>query len=455
MRITQQTPASEIREKAIQLYHIRLGVVSGLMIIFFLVAWIGGFKSYESIIPLFALALVEIIFNCPYRFYFTNSEKSFQFLAASVMTDFVIETLAIHLTGGIDAMFFSAIYLVSILYCALNLPTFFNFLMATLASLFYAGIIAAEYYQVIPHRPTFGLNLSGMQQLAVVVSHIAFFYLIAIFSGYLSGALIDREQRLSALFGQLREAHQKIRYAHRLKSEFIAHMTHELRNPLNTVIGFCDLLREPDIGPLNEKQAEYIGDIRRSGNHLLELINEVLDMSKLEARRMHMEWSDVDLGEMVRSSVDLFFEEAFRRQIQLTAEFDPAVRFTVRGDARKIRQIIYNLLSNALKFTPREGKVSVRLERLDSSVRITVRDSGCGISPEGLKIIFEPYEQAESGKSESQSGTGLGLAITKRFVDMHQGRIEVRSKECEGTQFKVTLPVNLAKAELEEKGEAA
>ncbi len=152
MRITEQTSVREIRGKAIRLYRIRLGAVFGLIAAFALAAKIAEF--HVNLWPLIILGVGEIIFNYPYAIFFRDSESGFKFLAASIMTDFAVETLAVHLVGGIDAMFFSAIYLLSIMYCALNLPSVFNFLMATLASIFYGGLIAAEYFDVIPHRPT-------------------------------------------------------------------------------------------------------------------------------------------------------------------------------------------------------------------------------------------------------------------------------------------------------------
>jgi len=446
MRISEKTAVREIRVKAKQLYFIRVGAVVGLVLTFFVASLIGDFKGQMG--ALLILAAVELIFNFPYPFFLRNSDEAFKFLAASVMIDFAVETLAIHFVGGIDAMFFSAIYLLSILYCALNLPALFNFLMATLASLFYAGLIAGEYYDVIPHRPTIGLELSGVEQVAVVISHVAFFYLVAIFARYLVNALIDKEQRLLALFRQLREANQKIKYAHRMKSEFIAHMSHELRSPLNSIIGLSGLLKEPEIGSINEKQKEFLEHIETNGKHLLELINDVLDISKLEAKKTQMDWTEVNLGEICRASIDLFYEDALRRQVRLEFENVIDTGYKIQADTRKMRQILYNLLSNAIKFTPADGKVTIRLDKGPDTMTITVSDTGIGIAPEDQKKIFEPYEQVTHSQSSEMMGTGLGLAITQRFVEMHFANIHVESQPGQGTRFILTFPLNIPRSKL-------
>lgn len=442
MRITEKTPAREIHQRALRLYWMRLGAVACLLVAYVLAAKVGGFET--PLLPLYILAACEIVFNFPYPFYFCTSENGFKYLAASVMSDFMVETLVLHFIGGVDAMFFSAIYLLSILYCALNLPSIFNFLMATLASFLYAGLIAAEYYGIIPHVSTVGLTLTGFQQMAMVISHVAFFYLIALFARFLTDALIEKEKRMAQLVNDLREANQRIKYAHRLKAEFIAHLSHELRAPLNNILGFVNLLKQDEVGVMNDKQRNGVSAIERSGKHLLELINDVLDISKLEAKKSRMDWTDADLVDIVCQMCDVFHEEAMRKQIRLKMENKTGGTLLFQMDVRKVRQILYNLLSNAIKFTPIEGEVTVHLEKTPQGMVMSVCDSGIGIAAEDQARIFDAYEQVGCHRFPEMNGTGLGLSITKQFVEMHDGKIEVQSQANRGSKFKVTFPAKLA-----------
>ncbi len=223
------------------------------------------------------------------------------------------------------------------------------------------------------------------------------------------------------------------------KSKFLASMSHELRTPLNAIIGFSQVLREAMFGEINPKQQEYLDDILTSANHLLALINDVLDLSKVEAGQVELQIAPFSLRETLERSVVMVRERAIENGVRI--EYVPADGLDlVSGDERRIRQVIVNLLSNAVKFTPSGGAVDMRATRANGEVRIFVVDTGPGIAPEDHARIFEEFQQTEAGLQQRE-GTGLGLALSKRLVELHGGRIWVNSEPGKGSTFAFTLPV--------------
>jgi signal transduction histidine kinase len=219
-------------------------------------------------------------------------------------------------------------------------------------------------------------------------------------------------------------------------------MSHELRTPLNAIIGFSEVLTERMFGELNEKQDEYLKDIYASGTHLLSLINDILDLSKIEAGRMELELSDFDLPTALDNALTLIRERAGRRSITLQTSVDEQLG-EVRADERKIRQVVLNLLSNAIKFTPEGGRIDVRAVPVDESVEVSVTDTGVGIAPEDQAAIFEEFRQVGTAEKKAE-GTGLGLALCRKFVELHGGRIWVKSQVGAGSTFTFTIPVRRA-----------
>ena len=242
------------------------------------------------------------------------------------------------------------------------------------------------------------------------------------------------------LFSELEDKSRELEAASRHKSEFLANMSHELRTPLNAIIGFSEVLGERMFGELNDKQAEYIQDILSSGRHLLALINDILDLSKVEAGRMELELSRFDLPAAIGSAVILVRERATRHGLGLDVSVDDRLGPFV-GDERKIRQVLLNLLSNAVKFTPEGGRVAVRAVPADGAVEISVSDTGIGIAPEDQEAIFQEFRQVGTDYARKREGTGLGLALARRFVDLHGGRIWVKSRLGDGSTFTFNLPV--------------
>ena len=237
---------------------------------------------------------------------------------------------------------------------------------------------------------------------------------------------------------ELRRLYGELETTSRHKSEFLANMSHELRTPLNAILGFTQVLRAEMFGPVNKKQAEYLDDMHSSGQHLLSLINDVLDLARVEAGQVELEIAPFSLREALESGVVMVRERAVVGGVKVELAADPQVD-VVRGDERRIRQVIFNLLSNAVKFTPSGGAVCVTTARTDAEIQISVADTGPGIAAEDRERIFGEFQQGEAAVRQRE-GTGLGLALSKRLVELHGGRIWVDSDVGEGSTFVFTLP---------------
>jgi signal transduction histidine kinase len=243
------------------------------------------------------------------------------------------------------------------------------------------------------------------------------------------------------LFREIEDKSRQLEAANRHKDEFLASMSHELRTPLNAVIGFSEVLLEKMFGDVNEKQEEYLSDILASGRHLLSLINDILDLAKIEAGRMDLDVEDFDVAEAVTNAVVLVRERATRKSLVLATSLEAGLG-SAQGDQRKVKQVLLNLLSNAVKFTPEGGHVEVRAQRLNGQIEIAVTDTGIGIAEEDLDAVFEEFRQVGTDYSKKHEGTGLGLTLSKKFVELHGGRIWVKSQLGQGSTFTFTIPVN-------------
>jgi signal transduction histidine kinase len=242
------------------------------------------------------------------------------------------------------------------------------------------------------------------------------------------------------LFKEIQEKSAQLEIANKHKSDFLANMSHELRTPLNAIIGFSEVLIDKMFGEVNEKQADYLKDIHESGKHLLSLINDILDLSKIEAGRMDLDLATFHLPTALSNAMTLIRERAQRHSIQLGLDVDPHLG-EFQADERKVKQILLNLLSNAVKFTPDGGRVDV-IARMDTTqVAIAVRDTGIGIAPEDHAAVFEEFKQVGRDYTRKAEGTGLGLALTKRFVELHGGEISLASAPGKGSTFTITLPI--------------
>ena len=274
------------------------------------------------------------------------------------------------------------------------------------------------------------------------------------------------------LFEQrLQQKNVELEEASRMKSEFLANMSHELRTPLNAIIGFSEVLVDGLVGEMTDQQRGFLTDIFSSGKHLLSLINDILDLSKIEAGKMTLDLEPVQVSSLFANSLSIIREKAAARHINLAMDA-PEELGSIRSDARKVKQIVYNLLSNAVKFTSERGEVTLRAERVpraevgrlsESSMgrsfpladsefteflKITVTDSGMGISPDGLELLYKPFSQIDSGLARKFEGTGLGLAMVKLLADLHAGAVAVESEVGKGSRFTVWLPFRPAEGKM-------
>ena len=240
------------------------------------------------------------------------------------------------------------------------------------------------------------------------------------------------------LFNEIQETSRQLQVASQHKSEFLANMSHELRTPLNAVIGFSEALQERMFGELNEKQAEYIDDIHGSGKHLLSLINDILDLSKVEAGRMELDISTFSVPMAIDNALTLVKERAGRHGIALECAIEPALG-DIDADERKFKQILLNLLSNAVKFTPEGGRISVAASPIAGGVEVSVSDTGIGIAPQDCEAVFEEFRQVGQQSNAKAEGTGLGLALARKFVELHGGKIGVTSEVGKGSKFTFSL----------------
>jgi len=270
----------------------------------------------------------------------------------------------------------------------------------------------------------------------------------------------------------LQQKNAELEDASRMKSEFLANMSHELRTPLNAIIGFSEILRDGLVGAMTDKQRNFTGDILRSGQHLLSLINDILDLSKVEAGKMLLDLDPVEVSSLFVNSLTIVREKAATRHIRLALEAEDGLG-SMMVDARKVKQIVYNLLSNAVKFTPDGGQVTLRAAKVPHAcvgqreehgpgsgrafmpsentfaefLEISVTDSGIGIAAEDLEHLFKPFSQIDSGLARRFDGTGLGLAMVKLLADLHGGSVAVESEVGAGSRFTVWLPLRRMEAE--------
>lgn len=246
-------------------------------------------------------------------------------------------------------------------------------------------------------------------------------------------------QRALAIASQLRKEAEAASAA---KSEFLANMSHELRTPLNSIIGFSELLADRWAGKLNGKQLEYVGYIFSSGHHLLQLINDILDLSKVEAGKMDLRIASVIIEDLLENCLAMISEKAIKHGFKVQSQVhENLLHAQIRADEVKLKQIVVNLLSNAMKFTPDCGTIRLEARKRETELHVTVSDTGIGIKPEDHERIFEAFEQVDSSYSRQQEGTGLGLALTRRLVELHGGRIWVQSEgEDKGSTFTFAIP---------------
>jgi len=256
----------------------------------------------------------------------------------------------------------------------------------------------------------------------------------------LNGMAASLHDLITGLEEKVAQRTRELELASKHKNEFLANMSHELRTPLNAIVGFSQVMKQKLFGEVNEKQEEYLDDILSSADHLLSLINDILDLSKVEAGQVELEVGTFSLREALERGIVMVREKATKDGVAMKLELDSSVDL-IDGDERRVRQVVFNLLSNAVKFTPEGGSVDITTARNDGDVRIAVKDTGPGIAAEDRERIFEEFQQATIADGLRPEGTGLGLALSRRLVELHGGRISVESALGSGSTFTFTLPL--------------
>ena len=305
------------------------------------------------------------------------------------------------------------------------------------------------------------IDAPSLNALSIVLGNTAYALESATLYAMLRDSMVTLEHKVDERTRELESSRRLAEEANRAKSSFLATMSHELRTPLNATIGFTDVVLSKTFGSLNASQEEYLGYVLQSSRHLLELINDILDLSKIEADKMGLALNDVPIRGLLSNSMVMVKDLAHRRGVTLETEFSENVPLTVRVDERKLKQIIYNLLSNAIKFSPAGGTVLLAVRGCDGVLpgsrgeqlarwssesgqyfTITVADRGIGLRKEDLERIFNPFEQVDNSETRDFEGTGLGLALTRKLLELHGGMIWAESDGSGlGSTFHVVLPV--------------
>ena len=345
---------------------------------------------------------------------------------------YVYPLVAFFMLGRNEGLYFSVgFYLIAFIYLLLqdyfpwSTAHVIEFKIRFLVSLFLVGVLAYTF-EVVRHK-----YQEGMKQ----------------------NQLKLEEEKI-----KLAKAKKDAEKANKAKSEFLANMSHELRTPLNHIIGFTDLVVEERFGELNETQSDFLKDVKNSSHHLLSLINDILDISKVEAGKHEIDLAPIKIRELLENSLVMVNEKSIKAGIKLSYDLD-GIPQTIIADERKLKQIMYNLLSNAVKFTPPRGEVKIKAEACEihkgededstsitKGIKVGVCDTGIGLAPENIECIFNPFEQVDNSMSRKYQGTGLGLALTKNFVELHGGKIWAESQgKNKGSNFKFVLPINPAR----------
>ncbi len=379
-------------------------------------------------------------------------------------------TAIIHSFGGIEATFLIPIYAAAIAYVGSMEPRKTPFIIAGLSSICFCLLIIFEHLgilQTLKVNPDYYMPWS--YQVAIMFVEVPLLFTVAFISSYTVQLLKNNREKLHRQNEELQVALIKASESDRLKSEFLANISHELRTPLHAIIGFSDLLNNHYLGELNEKQKDSVKDINTSGKHLLSIINDLLDLGKMEAGKMDLDISETNLKMLLENSLNIFGKLAQENGTNLLSDIDDCPE-RIPADERMIRQILYNLLSNAIKFTPEGGSIKLSAHHLTRSnsqwltkkgeilslpilngyemmkhkklVKVSVSDDGIGLKKEDMKLIFKPFVQVDGSKSRRYQGTGLGLSLTKQFVELHKGSIWVESAgEDKGCTFHFVIPI--------------
>jgi len=453
--------------------------------IFVMFGYLAGTVRLATFLGTTSSVLFLILLNPPTLWLLkrTKKRRAYQRVSMGINALEVIGyTSFIYFLGGIETLHLSLSYAALIAYVGIVAPRRLPFIIATFCSLALTLMVLLEYFGYLPSLGTIpGYSIPFIPLMYRVGIVIVLLFVIAYLSSQTASLITKNRDKLrqqneelnrsrlqlseaaKALEEKNREleatAH-KAKQSDRMKSEFLANMSHELRTPLNHVIGFTELLLDKHFGDLNDMQNEYLADVLGSSRHLLSLINDILDLSKVEAGKLELEPNYVDIRLLLDKSLTMVKEKAIKHDLKMGSDFD-GIPDVISADERKLKQIIYNLLANAVKFTPPGGNIILSAKKAKNGkslnkilsrsgeeveeefIQISVTDSGIGIQKDEGERIFKPFEQGDSSSDKRYEGTGLGLSLCKKFIELHRGHIWFESEgEGKGSTFHVLLPVS-------------
>jgi signal transduction histidine kinase len=351
----------------------------------------------------------------------------------------------IYSMGGIEAAYLIPLYVLFIMYIGIASSPRMPYATAIHSIVFFTLMVVGTHYGVLPSLWLYdSVHLAWHHQLGILGATAGFLVVSAFISTSTARLIEEGRARLSEQNAELERARNRAQESDRMKSEFLANMSHELRTPLNHVIGFTELVLEDGARRLDETHRESLGEVRASAEHLLSLINDILDMAKVEAGKVELVRSDVDLTSLLQHGLAVVKLRATKRGVVISADLDDIPK-RAWVDERRILQVLLNLLDNAVKFSNPGGRVLLcARECAPGTLEVSVSDSGVGIRPEDRERIFLPFERARGEVGARFPGTGLGLSIVRRLVELHGGRIWAESEgEGNGATFRFTLPVKL------------
>jgi signal transduction histidine kinase len=399
-----------------------------------------------------SIAIVYLILTNPPTLWVLKKLKNKRHIEAFSLFINILEiigyTAIIYLLGGMEAAYLTPMYAALIIYLGVVAPRKITFIITSYCVICFSSIVLLEYFGVLRSFATFNrAQLPLAIQMTQLFAVNALLFVVATIAAYTAKILRQNKKRL-------REKNIELEKANGSKNQFLANMSHELRTPLNHIIGFTELVLDKSFGELNATQEEYLNDVHSSSKHLLSLINDILDLSKVEAGKFELEPSAVNIRNILVNSIVMIKEKALKQGIRIKIDHD-GIPELIDADERKLKQILYNLLSNAVKFTPQNGSILLAAETCSNDkkfqdlsiaetgyLKISVQDSGVGLRKKDLDRIFEPFEQVESASIGQVQGTGLGLSLTKKFVELHGGKIWAESgSDGHGAKFNFTLPL--------------
>lgn len=451
-------PFEQLYKTQLRRAWVRSGASAGMWL-FALLGIIIGIIDTRTLAGISIAVGVVVLINPPLLWFIKHAKKRYLYTCSTILTHAVqiaAYTTIMHFLGGIEATYLIPIYGALITYDGVVSAKVVPFITATACSAAFSLMVVLERLEVLPHHsfiPVYSLPL-GIEIIILLVV-FGLLQVVAFISSYTADLLKKNRDALGRKNAELELVVKRAVASDRIKSEFLANMSHELRTPLNHIIGFTELVLDKNFGDLNETQEEYLGDVHLSSKHLLSLINDVLDLSKVESGKMELDLSWFNLRSVLEQSLVMTKEKALKHGIEISTRLD-GIPETIRADERRVKQILYNLLSNSMKFTPDGGRVELNartcvIENADSqtasdnsqaAVEISVADTGIGLRSEDMKRVFKPFEQVENSASRKFPGTGLGLSLTRKLVELHGGRIWAESPgEGKGATFTFVIPV--------------